>query len=331
MIYYICSVNQLFTAGTTNFRHILNNMKTLDLEKKIIPIGYVPKHVNDVKENEVVAPREEWINDEFRRLLHEAGKVWTDDDLYTNENRAWDKYDKHCAYRVSIGTYGAISFYTKEGCTILEGIHFMPVNVLLEHGFVMEEAKVRYRFKTEEEFKKEFGDNWRSIVDWTRSGSMDHLIGKEVTEAFYQKVQSTDQYNHMKNTDIVCPNLDKDNSWRVSNSMLTVDNPNVVEQANENAVLPEFEGVEVGLKYGDDVEVSDSGIDWNGDRKYIGGNYACMNDAFENGAAAITTFRWKFIRKPQVPQVKTVSISEAEQLLREKGTEVTITNPQDNA
>jgi len=41
-----------------------------------------------------------------------------------------------------------------------------------------------YRFKTEEEFKKEFGNNWmRSInlngkPNWAFDGEMDHLFGK---------------------------------------------------------------------------------------------------------------------------------------------------------
>jgi len=34
-----------------------------------------------------------------------------------------------------------------------------------------------YRFKTEEEFKNEFGVSWRSYVHWNSSGRMDHLFG----------------------------------------------------------------------------------------------------------------------------------------------------------
>ena len=40
--------------------------------------------------------------------------------------------------------------------------------------------KYKYRFKTEEEFNEENGDNWRSIVIHTWSKPMDYLLGTDI-------------------------------------------------------------------------------------------------------------------------------------------------------
>lgn len=41
----------------------------------------------------------------------------------------------------------------------------------------------KYRFKTEEEFIKEFGENWKNDISkcWNNEGSMDYLFGKNIT------------------------------------------------------------------------------------------------------------------------------------------------------
>jgi len=36
----------------------------------------------------------------------------------------------------------------------------------------------KYRFKTKEEFIKEYGENWRGAVLFNGNGKMDYLIGK---------------------------------------------------------------------------------------------------------------------------------------------------------
>lgn len=38
------------------------------------------------------------------------------------------------------------------------------------------------RIKTEKEFLKEFGEDWRTVVDWNYGGGMDHLFGVELSE-----------------------------------------------------------------------------------------------------------------------------------------------------
>lgn len=40
----------------------------------------------------------------------------------------------------------------------------------------------RYRFKTEKEFKKEFGERWRLVVKNTWNLRMDKYLGKEIIE-----------------------------------------------------------------------------------------------------------------------------------------------------
>jgi hypothetical protein len=39
-----------------------------------------------------------------------------------------------------------------------------------------------WRFKTEEEFKEEFGDSWRKKItnSWNSSGKMDYLLGERI-------------------------------------------------------------------------------------------------------------------------------------------------------
>ncbi len=42
----------------------------------------------------------------------------------------------------------------------------------------------KYRFKTEEEFIKEYGENWRDYTDWNSHGEMDYLFGKKLDQDF---------------------------------------------------------------------------------------------------------------------------------------------------
>jgi len=36
---------------------------------------------------------------------------------------------------------------------------------------------LQYRFKTEQEFIKDYGLTWRARVNWNQEGKMDHLLG----------------------------------------------------------------------------------------------------------------------------------------------------------
>jgi len=44
-----------------------------------------------------------------------------------------------------------------------------------------------YRFKTEKEFEKEFGSDWKTRVthSWCDDGRMDHFLGSRVTKEQY--------------------------------------------------------------------------------------------------------------------------------------------------
>jgi len=53
--------------------------------------------------------------------------------------------------------------------------------------------KYPYRFKTEEEFLKEFGRNWRSLVAFSWVGSMDFLFGKD----YPYEVENTPYVNRL--------------------------------------------------------------------------------------------------------------------------------------
>lgn len=45
--------------------------------------------------------------------------------------------------------------------------------------------RYKYRFKTEEEFIKEFGESWRRIVQCSFTREMNYLLGTDLNEEYY--------------------------------------------------------------------------------------------------------------------------------------------------
>ena len=50
----------------------------------------------------------------------------------------------------------------------------------------MSEDIIKFRFKTKSEFVKEFGTNWRSIIQWSKE--LDYLFGKEIQNRHFKKI-----------------------------------------------------------------------------------------------------------------------------------------------
>lgn len=73
---------------------------------------------------------------------------------------------------------------------------------------ITEENYNLYRFKTEEEFNKEYGPRWRSSIHWNPDGDMDHLLGKPLIAFNPQQISSTRYI------------LEVTGSWSISTSML---------------------------------------------------------------------------------------------------------------
>lgn len=71
---------------------------------------------------------------------------------------------------------------------------------------------IKYRFKTKEEFIKEYGDNWRDEVECSWTESMDYLFG--LTKS---------QLNLLDSQTIV--NVD---GWNISRDMITTNNTDEV-------------------------------------------------------------------------------------------------------
>ena len=55
---------------------------------------------------------------------------------------------------------------------------------------ILKEDLQNYRFKTEKEFKNEFGKNWRRMVPAKFLIGMDHLLGKDIDVAEVNMINS---------------------------------------------------------------------------------------------------------------------------------------------
>ena len=64
----------------------------------------------------------------------------------------------------------------------------------------------QYRIKTEEEFEKGFGANWRRIVDYHWADDMDYLFGKRLSDKDSEDIQ---------NSDFICIDY-----WKISKDMV---------------------------------------------------------------------------------------------------------------
>ena len=46
---------------------------------------------------------------------------------------------------------------------------------------------MKYRFKTEKEFEREFGKNWRNICYWNKNNKMDYLFNIDISSENVRK------------------------------------------------------------------------------------------------------------------------------------------------
>lgn len=70
--------------------------------------------------------------------------------------------------------------------------------------------KYKCRFKTEEEFIKEFGKNWRKFIGWNARGAMDYLLGQLIKTPI--TINSFKSFLYQ--------------GWSISRNMLTENAPN---------------------------------------------------------------------------------------------------------
>jgi len=88
---------------------------------------------------------------------------------------------------------------------------------------ILKENLQNYRFKTEKEFKDEFGENWRAVVPSRFPIEMDHLLGKDINVA---EVDMINSYYNCYNT---LPNnlniLFGYKTWSISKEMITKKEP----------------------------------------------------------------------------------------------------------
>ena len=75
---------------------------------------------------------------------------------------------------------------------------------------ILKEDLQNYRFKTEKEFKDEFGKNWRKMVPAGFPIGMDHLLGKDINVAEVDMIES-----YCNDT------LFKYKTWNISEEMIT--------------------------------------------------------------------------------------------------------------
>ena len=65
----------------------------------------------------------------FCQYLHENGRKWYDGETYT-KNIHWNTYEEETAYRFNDGCYCDLSYYRRQGFTILEWSDYMGDTVL---------------------------------------------------------------------------------------------------------------------------------------------------------------------------------------------------------
>lgn len=84
--------------------------------------------------------------------------------------------------------------------------------------------KYPYRFKTEDEFIKEYGEQWRDNIDYGWDSGMDYLFGKEYE---YTKQQIEEQTNIYYDLPEAIFDGHSDYRWTISWDMLTKNKPKV--------------------------------------------------------------------------------------------------------
>jgi len=61
---------------------------------------------------------------------------------------------------------------------------------------------IKHRFKTEQEFIEEFGEDWKCRVNWNNKTGMDYLLGTQIIIPSYVDI---DGFFHIKNTNEMYP------------------------------------------------------------------------------------------------------------------------------
>ena len=94
----------------------------------------------------------------------------------------------------------------------------------------------RLRFKTEKEFEKEHGKDWRRKIGWNSDGLMDYLCGTEVPSDAVARMQADIAYD--------CTIKGPKWNWRVSLSdTLPLEEPTMlVEDPKTIIIKPDYSG-----------------------------------------------------------------------------------------
>jgi hypothetical protein len=88
------------------------------------------------------------------------------------------------------------------------------------------------RFKTEQEFIKEFGEHWKRTVDWNFDGKMDYLFGTELPkqdEEYFKKYRGPEECTRSH-----------DLRWSIDRRMLTeskTESKNVIFLEDEPSII----------------------------------------------------------------------------------------------
>ena len=72
--------------------------------------------------------------------------------------------------------------------------------------------KEKFRFKTEQEFKENYGPEWRRVLPSTWPLCMDHMLGQELNKYYSYCVEMTTFW--IKDT------TSKEDTWRIAEEML---------------------------------------------------------------------------------------------------------------
>jgi len=112
-----------------------------------------------------------------------------------------------------------------------------------------EYTKYKYRFKTKDEFEKEFGDNWNYVVNKQWNDDMDFMFGMDYPYIEYDQFKRVDRF--WISMDMLIPNLNKIptykpkiNNKRILENIKTIYNYNCIVLSVKN--IDEFDFI---LKY----------------------------------------------------------------------------------
>lgn len=178
---------------------------TLDEQKTLFKIGYSVTIKPDANKYQVL-----YMVSGMYEQLGQTGKI-IDISSYSDRNQSIYK-PTDLVLLVQVGNGDLSRMYWWHYKSLISSITLKPTYEPKHKSIRTLESTKRYpyRFKTEEEFVKEFGSNWRKKVNngWVISGRMDNLFGE-------------DYPYDVKKGDI----LKSHNIWYISWDMLTPNNP----------------------------------------------------------------------------------------------------------